>query len=304
MRRLVLVAGLLVLPATPVLAADLDELLDRSSEASFSAEQIISCSTPDGVRDALLEMEQDRGTIRVNSPGDDAQLSVGAGGWTVRDGDGFVSGTSVDSAGSTAQPRYVVEDGSSVEFLGRSAMSYRLLRDGTPRAELVFDDATGALMHVVTLSADGSRYCERRFVSFEQGLAELAAFSDDAEVTVINQGAGQGLPGEVAGFEMLDVYEDADGFAFAYYSDGFFSFAVFQARALVEVPGSVVAELDSGIYNRSFSAGYVTYAWQGGSGGMALVGDLPPDLHAAVLSEFPHPRDPGIFRRWWRALFG
>ena len=39
-------------------------------------------------------------------------------------------------------------------------------------------------------------------------------------------------------------------------------------------------------------------------GGMALVGDLPPDLHEAVLSEMPHPEDPGFFRRWWRSLFG
>jgi len=37
---------------------------------------------------------------------------------------------------------------------------------------------------------------------------------------------------------------------------------------------------------------------------MALVGDLPPDLHETVLSDMPHPQDPGLFRRFWRALFG
>jgi hypothetical protein len=37
---------------------------------------------------------------------------------------------------------------------------------------------------------------------------------------------------------------------------------------------------------------------------MALVGDLPPDLHEAVLEELPRPETPGLFRRLWRSLFG
>ena len=46
------------------------------------------------------------------------------------------------------------------------------------------------------------------------------------------------------------------------------------------------------------------WQWDMWQSGMALVGDLPPDLHEAVLSEMPHPEDPGFFRRWWRSLFG
>ena len=56
--------------------------------------------------------------------------------------------------------------------------------------------------------------------------------------------------------------------------------------------------------NLLFTAGQVTYAWETREAGMALVGDLPPDLHEAVLAAMPHPEDPGLFRRWWRALFG
>ena len=48
MRRLIaLVAALVLVPASAALGADLDELLDESQEASFSAEQVITCSTPD-----------------------------------------------------------------------------------------------------------------------------------------------------------------------------------------------------------------------------------------------------------------
>ena len=112
------------------------------------------------------------------------------------------------------------------------------------------------------------------------------------------------LPESVAGFDLLDQYEDESGVRFAYYSDGFFSFALFETPTAVAVPDSTPVELESGDYLRVFTAGQVTYVWERREFGMALVGDLPPDLHETVLAEMPHPEDPGLFRRWWRALFG
>ncbi|HSO49614.1 MAG TPA: hypothetical protein VLS86_03630, partial [Acidimicrobiia bacterium] len=57
-------------------------------------------------------------------------------------------------------------------------------------------------------------------------------------------------------------------------------------------------------YARSFSPGQVAMAWETLAGGMALVGDLPPDMHEGVLAGLPAPEDPGLFRRLWRNLFG
>jgi hypothetical protein len=37
---------------------------------------------------------------------------------------------------------------------------------------------------------------------------------------------------------------------------------------------------------------------------MALVGDLPPDMHEDVLAGLPTPTDPGLLQRLWRSLFG
>jgi hypothetical protein len=37
---------------------------------------------------------------------------------------------------------------------------------------------------------------------------------------------------------------------------------------------------------------------------MAMVGDLPPDMHEGVLAGLPAPEDPGLFQRLWRSLFG
>ena len=77
MKRLVaLVAVLVVIPASAAAAADLDELLERSRQASYSAEQIISCNTPDGLRDGLVRIAQDGSDIWVGS-------KTGSGEWTL-----------------------------------------------------------------------------------------------------------------------------------------------------------------------------------------------------------------------------
>ena len=306
MRRLLsLVAVLVVVPATAAFGAELDELLERGQEASYSAEQIISCSTPDGVRDALVRIDQVGGELQLTSNAtDDVEVIAGDGGWTITSDGGLVAQASVDGAESGGDEIYVVEEEGAVEYLGRVAMAYLLVRDGEPRAELTIDDETGVVVKAVTLTIDNETYCERRFVSL------------DTEAPVIDKNGVDGvdnpptlvetssLPEEVSGFDLLDQYEDESGVRFAYYSDGFFSFALFETPTAVAVPDSTPVEFESGNYRRVFTAGQVTYVWETRDSGMALVGDLPPDLHETVLAEMPHPEDPGLFRRWWRALFG
>jgi len=306
MRRLTAVVVFLTLvPATAVVAADLDDLLERGQEASYSAEQIISCDTPDGERDALVRIDQQGGELRVSSSvTDDIEVTAGAGGWALTRGDGVVAEANVDRGEAEANPLYTVEDEGAVEYLGRAAMAYLLIRDGEPRAELVIDDETGAIVEVVTLTIDDEVYCERRFVSLDPAAPEIAEKGPDAEKTPPTLVETSSLPEVVSGFELLDQYEDEDGVRFAYYSDGFFSFALFETPNAVLLPEAVEVEFESGSYRRAFTAGQVTYVWETRNSGMALVGDLPPDLHESVLSEMPRPEDPGLFRRWWRALFG
>ncbi len=307
MRRVVpLVALLVLVPSVAAMAADLDELLTRSQDATYSAEQIISCSTPDGVRDAVVRITQTGGEMTVSSNvTDDVQVASGAGTWRLRQDGGLVAEAAV-GAGSQekSDPLYTVQEERSVEYLGRAAMSYLLVREGEPKAELVFDDETGALVEAVTYTIGGEVYCERRFVSIDTDVTASDAPAPSQAGTAPVSIDGLGLPEEVSGFELLDQYEDEDGLRFAYYSDGFFSFAVFETPVVVQLPESTEVELGSGEYDRAFTAGQVTFVWETRDGGMALVGDLPPDLHEAVLVEMPHPEDPGFLRRWWRNLFG
>lgn len=305
MRRLVaFVVFLTVVPAGAAFGAELDELLDRSHEANYAAEQIISCSTPDGVRDAVVRITQTGGELRVSSNvTDDVEVAAGAGSWSMRSADGLVAEAAVGGGKEKTEPLYTVEEERAVEYLGRAALSYLLIRGGEPRAELVFDEETGALVEAVTFTIGGEVYCERRFVSLETNV-EASAQLPEASGTPPVEVAESNLPDEVSGFERLDQYEDEEGLRFAYYSDGFFSFAVFETDNPVELPEATVVELGAGVYERAFTAGQATYVWETRDGGVALVGDLPPDLHEAVLTEMPHPQDPGFFRRWWRNLFG
>jgi len=306
MRRLVaFVAALVVVPATAVFGAEIDELLERGQDASYSAEQIISCATPDGVREALVRIEQVGDELQLTSnTSEDVEVTAGAGGWTITDDGGLVAQASVDGGQTPGDELYVVEEEGAVEYLGRVAMAYLLIRDGEPRAELTIDDETGVVVKAVAFTIDGDIYCERRFVSLDTEppvIDKKSVEGVDNPPTLVETSS---LPESVAGFELLDQYEDESGVRFAYYSDGFFSFALFETPTVVNVPDFTPVEFESGDYLRVFTAGQVTYVWETRESGMALVGDLPPDLHETILAEMPHPEDPGLFRRWWRALFG
>lgn len=306
MRRLAILVVALMIPAQAAFASDLGELMDGSRDANYTGEQIISCSTPDGVRDAVVRITQSGGELRVSSNlTDDVEVAVGAGTWSMRRGGELVSEASVAEGKATTEPLYSVEEQRAVDYLGRAAMSYLLIRDGTARAELVFDDETGVLVDAVTYTMDGDIYCERRFVSLDVGVETSPAASATTPGAVPPSVVTESnLPDRVAGFERLDEYEDEDGVRFAYYSDGFFSFALFEMPTAVALPEAKSVSFESGSYQRLFTAGQVTYVWETRDGAAALVGDLPPDLHEAVLAEMPHPHDPGFFRRVWRRLFG
>jgi hypothetical protein len=299
-RLLALVALLTLVPAMSASAAELEELLDRSRAASYTAEQVISCSTPDGARNAVVSLEQTGAGLHVTG---EVEVSAGSGGWElVREGAVVIS-ASVTAADVDAEPTYVVDDGTAHPFLNRKAGLYQLFAGDVLRAELIVDGGTGALLSVVTYNEDGTVYCERKFVEFQPSAsAEQATTMESAEA--LEPGAATGFPESLGDFRRLDIYEDGEGLVFAYYSDGFFSFAVFRTPAPVPLEDPGVLLVEDHAYARAFSPGQVTLSWETRDGGMALVGDLPPDMHAEVLSGLAPPGAPGFLQRVWRSLFG
>ncbi len=301
-----LVSLLVLLPAVAAGAADLTELLDESGEASYTAEQVINCATPDGDRDAVIDLSQAEGEMHIGASSDpDVEVASGDGGWTLVRGGSVVSSVNVQATTTAAGTHYTVDDGSPTQYLGRAAVLYQMSDGETLRAELVLDSEIGALLRVATFTEDGAVYCEKRFISFEPGdpgaqPENSTVDAGSASETVVDSD----LPETLGSFERLDVYGDEAGFVFGYYSDGFFSFAVFETPSLVMLTEGTVVTVGNSPYARTFTPGQVTYAWETTDGGMALVGDLPPDMHESVLVELPAPSDPGLFRRLWRSLFG
>lgn len=308
MRRLVVLVLVMMVPQGVALAVDLDELLEESRSASYSAEQLISCSTPDGSRDALIDLEQRGGEVRYGGKSETGpQVWSGNGGWVVQtDGSvidsATVAGDAVEVESLDAHT-YTVEETEEVSYLGRASTRYVLLDGDLRRAELVVDVETGVLLMVTTFDVDGEPYCERRFVEFNPEAPEWetseTGSSEELAVSSTNH-----LPEVIRDFTLLDAYVDNAGLTFGYYSDGFFSFAVFESTVEIVLDGGVDHLVEGQRYRREFSPGQVTYTWPVQGGGMALIGDLPPDMHDQVLGELPSPYDAGFFRRLWRNLFG
>jgi hypothetical protein len=294
----------ILLPALPAAAAELDELMEESQGATYSAEQLIICETPDGVKNTVIDLQQRGGEIRYGSGSDnETEIWSGHGAWT-----GPAGGSQIDTDQSQeAEPAppslYTLSEGDPIDFLGRPATLYSLSDGDLVRAELVVDDEMGVFLSVVTFDASGAPYCERRFVSFDTNVPDWEqAPRDDGDVLASAPAAS--MPGILGSFALVDVFSDESGLTFAYYTDGFFSFAVFQSPVPIAAGDASAYVLADSQYQREFAPGQVTYTWPVGTGGMALIGDLPPDMHDEILASLETPVGRGFLNRLWRSIFG
>ena len=107
------------------------------------------------------------------------------------------------------------------------------------------------------------------------------------------------FPARLSTFRRLDVYGWNDVGEMAYYSDGFFAFALYHVDARLSVEsisearewegcGDLLAMVPTGHYDPR--VGYERR-------GMALHGDLPVDMQAQVLEGLPAPARPNLLDR-------
>ncbi len=300
-RLLAVTVALLVIPATAS-ASDLGDLLERGKSASYSAEQIITCSTPDGVKDAVVKLRQDGQGLHAAAPvPSDVEVTTGYGEWTLAHSGSVVSRAEVSASDGEPVNRYELDDGTAAAFLGRHATLYEMSEGDTLRARLIIDNQVGALLKVVTYTEDGTVYCERRFIAFDPTPPAIRFSSPTPDR--VDADDDTDLPEEIAGFYRLDHYAE-EGLSYTYYSDGFFSFAVFETDRRVDLGRESETTIADETYQREFTPGRVILAWETRDGGMALIGDLPPDMHQEVLADLPQPGRPGWWGRLWRGLFG
>ncbi len=315
MRRrglVIAIAVVAILLGAPLAASaeDLEPFVERSAQADFTGQQVVSCDTPDGTRSVVIDLVQADGvTVARNAVGGDTRVRVAGGSFSVVTDDG-ISGTSASLSQPAPVGSYRVTRVENATMLGRQAQ--RLIvsdADGLTRATMTFDLETGALLAARIRNADGSVYCAVRMVEFDDQAPNVADdLPAEAQRRMETVGAPDDarLPEDLAGFSRLETYAWDRGGVLAYYSDGLFSFALLATdRAVVlDDSGARAVQVDGGEYVRWFGAGQAIYVWETADGGLAMYGDLPLDLQDQVLDALPEPARFGILARWWRNLFG
>lgn len=294
------------LAATPI-TGDLGGFMERSSEAEFSGEQLVSCRTPDGDRTSVFEVAQVDGTVIAWVSAAEAPVVTMTPGRAATISGDQVEVTAVE--GSTPDPADVYEVGTrtDVSYLGRDAFEVSLFRDETERVRLTVDTETDVVVRTRTFDDQGALYCDRRLVTFEPNptsVPEVISGVETEPVAPLDE-PGDEMPETIAGFQLLDAYALDNG-TLSYYSDGFFSVGVVvtSSTLLAAEDEVVVVPADRGEYRRTYQAGSVTVTWDAEVGNMGVIGDLPPDLLERFLEELPPPTQHGFFGRIWSRLFG
>jgi hypothetical protein len=156
---------------------------------------------------------------------------------------------------------------------------------------------------------EGDLYRLAVLVDFSPGPQPMPnTMPDIHEMSTLSASPSAGdLPPEAAGYRMADVYRSGEAAIQAFYTDGLFSFSVFEAKR-GERPDVFDAatrfEVNGEEYRRIVKPSQVWIHWDAPNRTYVLVGDLPPDHLAEVLAELPEPGDRAFLVRLWRRLFG
>ncbi|MGI8516376.1 MAG: hypothetical protein ACR2NT_14840 [Acidimicrobiia bacterium] len=304
-RRLLLLLVAAVFTAGLPLAAqgaELSTYFERAASAEYEGDQVLTCKTPVGIRDTAAVVQQKDGVIYVRAGVDGAPtISAGAGTLAAQGPGG--SASSIQFAAATKAPSgYTMSGEEQVTYLGRLADRVSLSIGGKNRVRLTFDRETGALLRSETLNADGSVYCTSKLTSFTAGTPNVVsgAAATGRKVVKDFDFSTTVFPAKLGAFRRLDVYGWNDVGEMAYYSDGFFAFALYHVEARFSVESISDAREwkgKSGTYWRWFLPGTTTLVWDTSEGGMALHGDLPVDLQTVVLAGLPAPSSPNLLSR-------
>jgi hypothetical protein len=281
---------------------DLELYLESAAAAEYSGRRIII---------TLYDGETQAGIYEVTHLSQMAM--VGAGGEGSLIGSGRVSGD-----GAVMIPewsRYVTNDryssGTPVSTmrLGRPAELIEVFEAGRVRARFTFDALTRVPLATEIFDEDGAlfRYSAMLEVNLNPDLsyAEMEAMGDSYDVMFPVEVTS--LPHDAAGYVRADTYSGPDETVQAFFTDGLFSFSLFELDAgarLDRFEGAAMIQLNGSEYQRLFTPSELWVTWKSGDVVYLLVGDLPPDHLADVLSELPSPSEPGLLNRFWRGIFG
>ncbi len=186
--------------------------------------------------------------------------------------------------------RYELGTESDGTLAGRPTRALSVLDGELGRMEIVVDPVTSMPLALTSFDGDGSPHCSLVLLDWE--LTEVGG-RDEAGPEI----PSVALPVSVSDFWIGDVVA-GEGFEAALYRDGLFTFSLTRWEDDLVVEGTD----ESGVVE--LGPGRTLLTWRSGGGTFVMIGDLPPDLRAAVVSELPAPDAGGLFRRLWNRLFG
>jgi hypothetical protein len=303
-RRLVLVAiGVLVALPTAAAAGDMEEMLD-SGDGSFVASGVVTCTWGEDTATASYEITRSDGMSMVYGPDGDLMLSGAlAAAWSGDTAGAFELGGWGDWEMSD---RYEVTEGATT-MLDRPATEALVTEGGVLRVRLVVDDETSVPLLTEVFDADGSPYRVASLVEFAAGAPDMDMPDDMPEHEMLMPSDGSPwLPTDANGYRRVDTYRMGKTNQ-VFYSDGLFSFSVFETRIgprPAEFDGATGFVVDGEIYRRVVTPTVVWVHWDAPDHSYVLVGDLPPDHLVGVLEELPEPGRRNLLVRIWRRLFG
>jgi len=311
LRASVLVVAVSLVAAGPAAATpsgllfdDLEQYLKEASGADYAGTQIVV---------TVYQGKTTAGVVSVAHAGEMLLLSER----TVV-GDGKVSGAA-EGTGSIVisdwnrlgvTGRYTTGEPENVRHLGRKARSIAVMEGELLRAQIVFDAETNAPLATQVFNTDGSAFRQSWMFQFDptpsRGVYERSS-DDGGEYTVMLKANAGTSPGEVVGYRLGDRYSGPDDVVQSFYSDGLFSFSLFEiegAPQLSRFDDAVVTSFGGAKYDVLVTPAQMWVRWTTPGTTYVLVGDLPPDHLRDVLAELPRPRKRNLLSRLWRGLFG
>jgi negative regulator of sigma E activity len=173
---------------------------------------------------------------------------------------------------------------------------------------MVVDDETSVPLSTEVLDGRGRVFRMAALVTLSPGAPEAPEMPEmEMMGTARTVTAPEALPAEVAGYVRADVYDGGEQMIQAFYTDGLFSFSVFESPRTGRPAAFDLATefLVSGhAYRRIVAPTTVWVHWNAPDRTYVLVGDLPPDHLARVLGDLPEPGQRNWLVRLWRRLFG
>ncbi len=299
----VVVAAVVAGSMAPAVASDLDTYLNQAEASSYAGRQA-TWSTLDGATTF--------GVVSVEHAGPMMMVEGASGDTMIGDGRVFGSGGAVVIHGWSVgglSDRYQMAEPQAVKRLGRDATLLTILEGDTMRARIWLDDATSAPLASEVYDGAGTLFRLSSMLDFDPNPTRLYAALRDGggDFDVALPSDRSSLPATADGYSRLDVYTGPGDVVQAFFTDGFFSFSVFEVEGSVDTTpfsdGSTV-EINGSKYLRMLTPSEVWVVWKSGSMSYVLVGDLPPDHLAEVLGELPQPTRANLLQRIWRGLFG